>query len=429
MAVQQISLNEAEALFDRKMGLIYGPGITTAGAFYPDLVKKLQLDPPGNTEVSYVRAVQHELDKGVELNALKQKITDHLHARRLFPGIKRIANLKWAAILSLALDNSFEAEVAQACQKRASGYTSTQVITLPCVLGNKTIPIFKLLGISDSSDFVSSETSYAVRRAKWRHAIQDFASFVKEGPVICLGLHGCRQFVSDLLAQIISDSRTRVSPLLFAASEFDARSQQEITELVEGQTRVMFITAALPDLVGRMRSAEDAGHTPLLLAPKTNAAAVKYTEFEDIAVVVNTRLHSRVGPEEKIRLLDLLFSPNLPQWDPFFHNLDVKRQIGTQIVDSLIKPIPSTPHLPAFVIIGSAASGKTTVAKRVAYDLASRGHLVVWFRRTFFPNIEGLLSDLCVAHPFHVRHVHRVLCRQCNSTNQYQAAQAAGPSF
>jgi hypothetical protein len=33
------------------------------------------------------------------------------------------------------------------------------------------------------------------------------------------------------------------------------------------------------------------------------------------------------------------------------------------------------------------------MAKRLAYDLAARGHLVCWFRRAFYPNVQGLLSD------------------------------------
>lgn len=53
MAVQQISLNESEALFDRRMGLLYGPGITTVGDFYSDLIKKLVPSLAASSNLSY----------------------------------------------------------------------------------------------------------------------------------------------------------------------------------------------------------------------------------------------------------------------------------------------------------------------------------------------------------------------------------------
>src|SRR5258708_8069489 len=63
------------------------------------------------------------------------------------------------------------------------------------------------------------------------------------------------------------------------------------------------------------------------------------------------------------------------------------------MLDTLVKPVRVEHSLPTFALVGSAASGKTTVAKSLAYDLAARGHLVCWFRRTFYPNVQGLLSD------------------------------------
>ena len=63
------------------------------------------------------------------------------------------------------------------------------------------------------------------------------------------------------------------------------------------------------------------------------------------------------------------------------------------MLDALVKPPRVGRGLPAFSLIGSAASGKTTLAKRLAYDLASRGNPVFWLRRTFYPNVQGLLAQ------------------------------------
>jgi hypothetical protein len=137
----------------------------------------------------------------------------------------------------------------------------------------------------------------------------------------------------------------------------------------------------------------DAGPTLPLVFHKPRSELERLTPFEDIVTVVNTQLTAQVGREETARLIDMLFSPTLPRWDPFYHNLDFRRTLGNQIFDLLLKPVRVDRSLPTFAIVGSAASGKTTVAKRLAYDLASRGHLVCWFRRAFYPNVQGLLAD------------------------------------
>src|SRR5262249_40925603 len=67
--------------------------------------------------------------------------------------------------------------------------------------------------------------------------------------------------------------------------------------------------------------------------------------------------------------------------------------IGTRLLDALELAIRRKKNAPAYVLIGAAASGKTTIAKRVAFDLASKGHLVMWFRRAFYPNIQSMLLD------------------------------------
>ena len=65
---------------------------------------------------------------------------------------------------------------------------------------------------------------------------------------------------------------------------------------------------------------------------------------------------------------------------------------GNRMVDLLIKPAAASRNLPAFALVGSAASGKTTVAKRWLMICDERSPWF-WFRRAFYPNVQGLLSE------------------------------------
>jgi hypothetical protein len=257
----------------------------------------------------------------------------------------------------------------------------------------KTVPVFKLLGALDGTTFVYSEIAYVARRPRWRYAVQEFADKVKSNPVVCLGLAGCCWLLLDLLSQILSEPKTILSPLLLVESEFDANTRNDVIALTQNRIQVAFIDAPLTDLVSRMKDVEDAGTTLPLVFRKPPSEFDHFVPFQDIVAPVNAQLTSQVGREETVRLVDLLFSPTLPRWDPFFHNLDFRRSLGTRMVDSLLRMAVAGRNLPAFALVGSAASGKTTVAKRVAYDLAARGHVVFWFRRAFYPNVQGILSD------------------------------------
>ena len=165
-------------------------------------------------------------------------------------------------------------------------------------------------------------------------------------------------------------------------SDFDAIAQKAIAALAENRIQVEFIGVPLVQVVSRIKDVVDAGPTLPLPFHKPRSELDRLAPFQDIVTVVNTQLTAQVGREETARLIDMLFSPTLPRWDPFYHNLDFRRTLGNQMLDLLLKPVRVERSLPTFTILGSAASGKTTVAKRLAYDLAvlqlCRSGLISW---------------------------------------------------
>jgi hypothetical protein len=392
MSEHKISLTEVEALFRGRLGLVFGPGITVSSHFFEHLAMFLAEKWGGQLGQTYLQVAQQALGQGVSPGDVRTAIMGFLKPMAGVAHLQRIANVKWSAALSLTLDIAFEEALARACERRPSGFTATQVVELPQALPPKTVPVFKLLGNAEQN-IVYSEISYTGRRPKWRYAVQEFADRIQDNPVVCLGLEGCHWLLLDLLSQMLSEPRTIMRPLLLLESEFDGIAHSSIMELCQDRTQVSFIDGTLAELISRIKDVEEAGTTIPLALPKAQTELDRLAPFQDIVAPVNWQLKSPIGKGERAQLLDLLFSPALPRWDPFFHKLDFRRSLGNQMLDALMKPPRVGRGLPAFSLIGSAASGKTTLAKRLAYDLASRGNPVFWLRRTFYPNVQGLLAQ------------------------------------
>ncbi len=391
MGVQTITIDEAEPLFRGRMGLIFGPGITAEGDFYHDLSAGIASKWGGNGTQNYLQNAQHAVDQGIDPNDIKGFIQAFLKGQKAYQYIKRISALKWSAVISLAIDSIFDQELLRERERKPTASIPTQVLDFPQPLPPKCVPIFKLLGNTEEH-FVYTDLIYTARRPTWRFAVQDFADKVQGNPVVCLGLKGSLWSFIDLLSQMLSDRKTFIDPLVLVKTEFTQKEYNAILQLTSGKLHVVFVDAGLPELISRLKDLEGAGQTQPLALYKKESEFDRLIPFNDIVTVVNAQLVSQISEGERVRLLDLLFSPNLPSWDPFFHKLDFRRTIENQLQDSILKPPRITRALPVYALVGSAASGKTTIAKRLAYDLAFKGNLVFWFRRSFYPNVQTSLG-------------------------------------
>lgn len=388
-----ISLDDAELLFRGRMGLIFGSGITFSGPSLLALKQAVLSKWGGDDSQNILQLGQHAVEGGASAGEVREVIREVLAQQVTSPNLKRIANLKWSAALSFTLDSNFEKEFSRACQRRIPTFTVTKVSKLANVLPTKTIPIFKLLGAAEDPDFVFNELGYIGRRPNWRYAVQGFSDKIKDSTVVCFGLQECQWLFLDLLSQILSDPKSVPTSMLFVASEFSPAQRASIIELTHSRMQIGFVEAPWLDVLNRMKSFDESGSTPPLAFKKAPLTLDRLLQFQDIVAIVNLHTTSEIAKDERARLLDLLFSPNIPRWDAFVHQLDFRRTFAATILDALLRSMRAGRTLPAYAIVGSAACGKTTLAKRVALDLAERGHLVFWFRKSFYPNVQNLLAE------------------------------------
>ena len=344
MSEHKISLTEVEALFRGRLGLVFGPGITVSSHFFEQLATFLAEKWGGRLGQTYLQVAQQALGQGVSPGDVRTAMMDFLKPMASVANLQRIANVKWSAALSLTLDIAFEEALARACERRLSGFTATQVVELPQALPPKTVPVFKVLGNAEQN-FVYSEISYTGRRPKWRYAVQEFADRIQDNPVVCLGLEGCHWLLLDLLSQMLSEPRTVLRPLLMLESEFDRTAHNSIMELCQDRTQISFIDGTLAELISRIKDVEEAGTTIPLALPKAQTDLDRLAPFQDIVAPVNWQLKSPIGKGERAQLLDLLFSPALPRWDPFFYKLELPQVAWESNVGCPSEAAPCWPWL------------------------------------------------------------------------------------
>lgn len=390
---QILTLDDADVVLRGHVGLICGPAISRPAASFPALAASIVKKFGVIDGLGYQRSGEEAVRSGVKVDDLKALIREEVSSAVAFANLKRVAAVRWSAVLSLSLDSSLEAELRRVSETRPSSTTVTEVVRFLLVLPQKTTPVFKLLGTVDTFDFAYSETTYSARRATWRYAFTSFADRIKAAPVMCLGLENCGSMLVDVLAELLAERRTTLSPLIFVKAEFDQPALSALGEITAGRTRIAFIDATLTDVVTRLRDLEIAGPTLPLPLHELIANSNRLAPFQDLVAIVNSQLSSPINKDESSQLLDLLFSPALARWDPFYHKLDFRRSMGSTMFDALQIAVRRKKNPPGYVLIGGAASGKTTIAKRVAFDLAAKGHFVMWFRRAFYPNIQTMLID------------------------------------
>ena len=391
---RNITLDDAELLFGTRMGLVCGANVTGRENLFEQLNTLFASQFEVKQGDNYTATVQNALDKGVLRQDVMKAAAKYISKAPKSDVIARLASLKWSAALTLTLDEHFSDEFSRASNKNAVGGNVTQVNEFPKSIPPYTLPVFQLLGSLDKEGCVLSKSDYRSKKSSWRYATRDFIDKIKDAPVVLLGVNAWEDALLDLLSEMLSNSKTIPTAFLFLRSEFDDAQRRHIEELLSEKCQLGYIDASVIELVNRLKTAAKARYSPPLIFASGQNEYEKLEPYSDIAVVVNSQLKAKIKANETTQLLDLLFSPNLARWEPFNHNLDFKRSLTNQVFDSVTKQLPSNANYSTHVIIGSTASGKTTLIKRLAYDLAQKNHFVLWFKPTLFPNATALLNQL-----------------------------------
>jgi hypothetical protein len=390
------TIQEALPLVRRRMGLIVGPSATVTPNFLSGLNEALakRFLPGTPAKASFVETGEAVLDARVPEPDARAFIREHCAKQKASASLSALAEVRWTAILSFSLDNELENRLQEKANERPTDQPVSVVDDLLDTPPPRSLPSFKLLGSLLRDDFVWSRAAYLQRRARWRAVVRLFADRNRDAPVVCLGLSECDWLLYDLLSEFTAQATSL--PRAFLALETDPLSQASIVQRIVGDKRFVTVPGTIGELV---RAGYDGGAGRLHVSRGRQLPAgtpfEELTAFEDVGFTVNTQLKPTVSRTETRRLLDLLFAPAVPKWDPVVYELDFRRtatdEVLTECKEWLArKDVPQG----AVAVVGSAASGKTVILKRAAYELAAAGELVLWLRPSFLPDARQLIGKL-----------------------------------
>jgi hypothetical protein len=385
--MKRISLSEFSLLLRGNPGLIIG----IDQIVYPGKTSELQ-QSIRNAIGSSALTLHNVIDDSSEpnaaalaLEALKQDVSQWSRNSSL----TSLSKVRWSSVLSLSPDLSFEDLLQSEADKRLTRKTICIGYDLQEIPAPHSLSVFKMCGSVARGDFALDSVAYTTRRVLWRFAVQRFSEAVKGNPVICLGVAGQSSVLLDLLSEFLPRRSGSPTVLVFAGDD-PCIENAKISQLIGQRSRLVAVDASASEIARQITSSLRQPPTASLPFPEPEKQYLaKLSSFEDLCVAVNQCLQSSIGREEHTVLREILFSPNIPRWEPFCYDLDFKRTVTDDLLAKLRELWSNESVDEAILLIkGSAATGKTTLAKRVAYELASQGATVLWHLASFYSDKE-----------------------------------------
>lgn len=398
--MDQLDVKALPALIKSRLGLIVGP----SASLYNGVLSELNTHIATSLGVQPARTIFETGDRSLErpgatVAELRETVRSFYTTKAAAPAIARLAKIDWAAVLSFCVDSTLETQLRLAADALPYSPNIAEISDSSTPYPPSSIPVFKCLGTLLSDSFACSSDTLARRRPKWRSALHAFRDRVKAAPILCIGMSDAEPQFIDLLGELVSEPQLAPSALLFLSDDPLCRNTT-VNRLVRDSIRTYQIPLTIGEFAAASLTAAEATRTPLF-SPSPGVDALERIEAcSDVLAYVSSHLAPRTGVNERTRLLDLLFSPELPNWDPFAHSLDLSRTLGSELSTSVMRETSlrdARERFTAHVLVGSASSGKTVLLKRLAYDLAKAGERVVWLRKAMYGDSMRSLKTAFVA--------------------------------
>lgn len=390
-----LTADELSSVFRPRVGLILGPG----AVYGPGVLRELAQALADQFVVPYRDRFDHVGDEILLAGSGEELVRDATYqffsSRTPLANSQNLTNVGWVGVLSACFDPVFDDQFRLASERRLMSHTVNVVNDLFKASPPRTAPVFKLLGSTTRRDSIISTDSYSLKRGTWSPAVRAFVDLVRDAPVLCLGMSECPWVLSDLLGVMAAQSTSTLSALVLLTDDPLSRDQT-LWRLLRERTALITVDVESRVVLGIAAARQDlAEQQTLPLVVPADSLGHVLRSYSELVVVVGDRLKSSVHPDQVNQLHELLFSPSQPKWDAFAHAIDFRRSITPDAVDDVELCVKSvTAGSVACVLSGSAASGKTTVLKRLAFDLANRGYDVLWLLPWFYQDTQTVLVQL-----------------------------------
>jgi tetratricopeptide (TPR) repeat protein len=341
-------------------------GVSGEGWYYD--VAERALDCEGQTAAT-VRECTKEL--------LLHETAQHVASR----ANDLLASFTWKCVFSFNLDTDFDIRLRARLSAKPSPWDVVTVVDPSAQPVPRAIPVFHLLGVLQDKEWVCTKGDYREWKTRWPLAVRVLADRLKGDPLICVGIGKTGDLFLDLLSSLGAVMQLERLHLIVPAEDAASITPAGRRQLGPGM-RISVYSHDLRALLKACASAGRAGFTAPFQSEKQGPEHAWLDPHRELAVFVNEHLAPSLKAADSLQLRELLFSPDSLRWDPFCYDLDLRRTLETEVLSQIVSEPEQFRGIAcvAGVIVGGAASGKTTLLKRIGLELARRQYLVFWMK-------------------------------------------------
>ncbi|MAX85795.1 MULTISPECIES: ATP-binding protein [Thalassolituus] len=369
--------------FDTGYSLVLGSGACAADIRLDAINKSLQekFSPDSKPQENLFKTVSLLIDLGVQKSTIKSEIDRIIHNSPKSELVTKISQKPWKSVISLTLD----VRVLDAINEEINRSSSTRTITTISGVTSKapanSTPYYALYGdLRDTrpgNELCLTEAEYLKKRREWRKLLATFPDYNKASPMVFMGTNGDRDFVKDLLNELLYFSPGLPSKLVFFKGD-PCSEDSSIRALLPYDTKVEVIDSTLYTW---LTSTKDVRQLSLPLGTLEGINYKVLSNIDDrIAIVPRDEDFKNVPISSSNKLLDHLCRPSELNWEPYNACIDFPRDI-TEVIKEKILEFSKQRSPSLITLSGEAGVGKSTVMRRVAYDFSNDGYLCIWLKR------------------------------------------------
>lgn len=330
---------------------------------------------------------------------LRGLYVDELRKQQPSLDIKNLAEASWSACVSISEDMVFETSVRNYFDRKPQSLSLTIVDSPNQPIPARTVPVYKLLGNMESKGVEArlalSTSERLIREQAWANLLRTAADFCRDAPLLFVGVHTNLELTRRLMSLLASQPRPSFSKIYFLKQDspladptVSALSKAFDVRLVDATVRDVCEAVKTPRGVAAKLAVVPTGAVPSVkVAISKLSGLVSVVPADSPADINHAKTHMP-------QLVDALFRPASIDWQPYQYGLDLRRELTGPLVEA-IRNQGLTQGASSIVIRGDAATGKTTLMKRVAIEVAQAGTLTLWCRRSLLGSWSRAFREFC----------------------------------
>lgn len=394
MEKKLLSIEEAIESMKGNPGLVLGPLATTSSKTYKLIVESV-LQECG-IDISELSNVPKFLENIKSLSPekyedVRRKLISEYEKVTPISDVDFIAEANWSICISLTNDLLFESHVQNFLDSQSNSRTVTIIDHPSKNVQSRTLPIYKLFGSLGSSvdghKVAFSESEIFLRKNVWAQLLSNCSDYLKGGPLLFFGTESMIEYVKELLS-IISVMKPPAPNSLFFLKGDPLLSDSTIKSLCSSFSNVKVIDANIREFAKELNKRPQK-QLELTFSKDDQEKIPSLLKYENIISIPPSEvLPDSVFTAHRVALIDSLFRPTIIDWQPYMCDLELRRDYADDLLTMINNEfVDVVQKARRFILVrGDAGVGKTMFIKRGAIDLARRGDLVLWCKRTPYEN-------------------------------------------